>query len=588
MADFSVDFTQAQGAGANPVSPVQNPVGHAPDYTHLVGDLAKTFFAYKQASKEQEKIDLKSSVIDSYVQEQKRINEAVSQGLDRGRAATQQRAITMKYMANYSGLIKEIQDVNENLLAGTDLGVNIEEEKAARKAQQDLYNGAVQSGFPLTPDTPKEVKEAFLTTYQMQKRTEDEFKRMVEKDKHVAFKNEEERKSFEYLRKEEVTKQISQLGVAHVDSASALLTSLTAAPDKNAAKLQFSTHITMLRSNLQKIAGQDTNLVAGWNSILTDLEKTANDQLSPDKDSKALEDQLKMVKTRAQLMMLSDPKMQAAYAGNTLIPGAFNALSQVQLLDYKDDILRATAYITGKAGDPTQVVGVPNVDKGVYTGFKQGLKDLESPNPYEADRKKVELKTGLNNMLDQVSKAWGAGVEPKNLKETFNFIASPEYDRMNRMGLIDPARAATANQVFQDYYLKNVAKAVEEKLGQNAYGSVTYGDLVDFKMSGGVVVMQPLDRILSKENQAERTKVMGESKVLMESINNLVKAGAHLAGTSDYAGYWEKSKGLILPQYFTPEGEPKRTNGREVRGKIKGATAPATPSTSSANWWEQQ
>lgn len=561
MADYNVNFSQPQGAGAQALAPVQGQFSPPPSNLTPIVDAAKLFMAWSANQKEQEKLDQHTAIMRSYGQEQQNILDAVEQGsMDRSKAAVLQRTIAAKYLTQNPALVKDLQEANKAYLTTTELGEFQKDEQTTRDLEKEVDKNALAKGYPLFPSMSAESREQMRSTYLLSERTENDFKKFAERKRLSMSMAEEDRKLEEFNLKRQTQAKLSELGGSHMEAAVAWVGDLDKITDPAQRSLMVTSYFTMLSTNIAKIAETSPELASNWNKIVTDLRKDADEMATGKPKSNALEQRLKDAKNRAQLMAIeNDPEVQAAYASSALLgPGVVTAQPNVNSASMKI-FAKFTQYDGFKAG---QVVGTKE-QTFVFDGIKAGIKAAQNEVEQNPEVKN-QVKTGINNTLTQLGKSIALGIKPADQKAAFDFLASPEFAQANKMGLVDPAQTATVKQVFQAQYEKDVSGAVFNKFNKSFDGNRTYGDVVSFEFAGDGIVIKPLDRYMTAEKAMERERLISETQPAIQMTNQLIKAGAHLEGHQNYAKYWEENKHRILPEYFQEDGTAKRTIGNDT------------------------
>ena len=168
-----------------------------------------------------------------------------------------------------------------------------------------------------------------------------------------------------------------------------------------------------------------------------------------------------------------------------------------------------------------------------------------------------------NNMTAEAAKV--SPGDPTSLRTYTQYMATPEVAQLVNQGAIDKQTAAITKQVWQEVYQRDILQNVTPKLNaplgagvvvDGAATQPTLASAIDFEMRGGQLVL--VDKVapgIFASPQLINRKTQ-DIRNVMNEINTLIRAGAHLEGSTDYDAYWEKNKANILPDFFvSPEKE---------------------------------
>lgn len=580
MADFNVDVAEARGAGTQPLSPVQNhETKQMNPWVPFAANAAGMLMQYAKDKKEQEKQAAIDSVVASFVREQTALNDAVAQGAKSPvEAAARARANFSKYAAQHPSLIKLFKESNAALVEHTGIGEFKEEEQAVQDRERKIESDMVAAGYPIyegmSPQTKEEMKTAFLST----RKVEAELEAIRKANAERRAQNSEERTSQDWFAKQKAVRLLSDLGDKHIPATISFLQDVAKMPNKEEALLKSSQHFAMIDGALAALSGVNPDLASNWNKLFNELRQNSEKLIKGQLGAEASENLLKEIKNRAQLMALSDPAMQGAYATNALIPQMVSTTKTINKA-----AMDVMTRFTTSGGVKWPVVGNADVEADVYEGLNANVRALEGNKVVNKETVIRELGVAAGNVMTQVDRALANGLKGSDLKEVANWIAKPEFGIMVGKGIINKEQMAAAKTSFQYLYEQEVSNGVVQKLSEKL-GDKTYADAVEFKWVGNGVALEKkfedvkpgwsiggsgafknINGERMVEIRKEQQQLVNDLTPVTKAINVLVKAGAHMEGHRDYGLYWEENKHRILPNIFSdPELSDQMKNRRQA------------------------
>lgn len=576
MADFNTGLSAPQGAGANVVAPV-NPVqtNSSNPWIGFAGNMASIFVQNMQEKKKKEKEDQVNQVLADFTREQTAISDAVAQGIPKDRAAAQARATFSKYAANYPALVDDFNKANKALFEHTELGVAKSEAQMFVDERKQLRSDAIKSGAVIPPDAPESLVNAQLTAFQETRRIEEDFKRQAARNAERRAMTSEERAQYNFETKEMATKTLVALGSAHLPAAQEFVKAAIAKGQKGdmaGAQMDLNIYFQNIEAGITAASAANPELASGWRNLFSEMKKIGLEGTDPKADAAKLEEQLKMVQTKAKLTALASPGMQPVYAVSSLLGGNVPAIFWDVNNAARDAIVSAST--PGQKNVP-QIVGNKDNEAAAYPLLEHNLRLLQSGSANDPEATKLQVSTGLNTILKQVGKSDSLGLGAKELTSVAKLMESPQYAYAVTNGLLDKEAAYQAGRAFQVIYEQSASKALSNKLGEsfNVPGAVqdkTIGELVNIKWNGSGVSLEPnkVDVNLDPANPTGsfyRDRLISDMKKGTQTINQLIMIGAHREGHTNYAKFWEENKHNILPTYYPDPAKLKV--GQTVKGK---------------------
>lgn len=576
MADFSIQSTQlsdAQGRGTQPLSPVEERVVNTSPMG-IIQDIGSIFVkGLKDNAKEQAEAR-KKAVLDSYAQDAGKINEGLMSGnLNASRAATMSRALFNKYLVSNSEYTDDLTKLRNSFHGGTELSEAERQVQAEQKQMEADIDRASSLGYQFYPGMSEQAKMANIDAYKAARRVEEEYDRNRKRvedqygdNAEARAATQEQRAAMDYVAKEQAFDGTRAVAAANFDaivkSANDLIDKVGSGnmPFEQAAKVHAQ-NIQRITASITSVAGKFPEAASMWRTVFTDMDATVQKLMDPkvksESEVKLLRDQLDKMVLQTQLMAVTkSPKLLTAMAASASFRG------DPSLILSTNEVVKD--WLGGAIGvDPTNtpapIVGTAN-DKEAFTSASKLLKNLSDGKIPEDQKPKAEREALnlINKTLKEASDL-GGSIPANTLKNASAFFSSPEFGKLAVEGKIDKQTAANAQHVFQTAYEPAVRTAILSKLQEPV--SRTGEPLlrsVEFKLVGGKVVMQGvdmepagnagwIDRGLRGHDVRAGQK---DLKAAEDGLNQLIRLHAHLEGTTDYAGYWEKNKHQLMPDVF--------------------------------------
>lgn len=572
MADFSENATQLsapQGAGSAPIAPVQsNILGNG--VSDVISNTLSIFAKGMGLETKDKGKDAQNTVVNSYSSRLASVNSALESGqISPTEASARQRTLHSQYLASYGQYADDFEKVRSTFSKGTSLGVAEDQEKAAIASWNKARDAAIGDGFPITGNMDKRTQETLVSLHQQQVRTNAELKALYAS-------NEEKRASGRYDR-EIVDRETRDKELSLVTNAAdnALTTSETllqsmvnrmkAGGNSQELALEWASWMSRVDGQIQAAAGTNPQLASGYRTVFDSLRTQGNKMFEPGADTNALENEFKKVMLQTKLQLVTDPQFRTVVASSQLLgSNAELALKATPIVS------QAISKVIGAdpSGRAPNVIGDPQLEKPVMQFLKSSLDQYSAGKFKDGEKAKTELSTGIRTTLRQAAEAINReGFKASDLKAAADLIASPSYGKFVAENPIDPATNALADQVFSQFYEKNVVQGVNQKLNE------TFNFSTIVKVPGGDTVTQQTRSLdISNVNvqftgtsvvfglkalpadPADRSfamRKMEETKPYQDALGRMVRIRAHMAGSTNYEKYWEDNKHMFLPKMFS-------------------------------------
>lgn len=604
MADFGVNATQLaapQGAGASVVAPVEEKAVSTSMIGALagIGDVITTGIKHAiKANAEQ----TKEAVVGKYVNEQGDLNKALASGsISPQEASSRSRALFTKYSGNYSQYIDDFGKAATALKGFSEMGTAEKAVETTADLRKSAIVSAQSAGYQFFPGMNPTAEDAQLRAHAVSQRSRTEFddlaKRNAEKraqgtyDKSVA--DQENRQTGVRIINDIAGSQLTAVREFGVSLGEQVRANKITPED---AQARLTERFTTINMALQSAAGANPELAAPYRSIFDSVQEVSKQFIDPKANLANLTAQVDTLVNRQKLLAMQDPSAAKTVAISQL----FGNNAQV-LLSSTPEVAKTITkmFATDPLSDthvPT-VVGNPEVEKQTFNFLKKSMTSLTNGQYNDAPKAKDELDRSVRHILKQTADTIGRGSSAKTLQEAASFFASTEYGKWSSENKINPQEQLAAYRAFQLTYEPAVIQGVEKKLneafvantGLTANRAATGAQIkpvmanltkenfaVSFDGSGIMFSMkqQPTDPLESRY-AAEALKSM---KTSQDAVNQLVRIGAHMEGSTNYAKFWEENKHVYLPSFFS------KYQGLEIGQVVDGMRYNGGDAKAAASW----
>ncbi|HET8689294.1 MAG TPA: hypothetical protein VFM18_22000 [Methanosarcina sp.] len=574
MADFTEDLASPRGAGSQPVAPVQQQVYKQEGVAALnfASTMVDQFAHYKVQADKAEKEVRKNAIIGDFTRTQTTLADALAQGnIDPSRANAIARANFSRFAANNPDLVSDASKVNKDLFEYTNLEDVKTQSDAFKDAKKQMISDATKAGYIINPNAPQDVIDSQLNAFQKTRASEEEFKRLVARRQENRSQSAEDRSAQDYAYKQQSIQLLATIGDSHLDSSFKSVKDIVAEAKRvgtldalEVAKSKINEMFLGIEKTIVASSTFHPELAKGYQSMFSQIKQNGLDSLDPKISAEASSNRLKEMESNIMLTALANPDAKVSFAMGKIYNGPLPSTYLETQASGKNTIAYlANAFKAGNLGP--QVIGDKNTETGAYDLIKSQVGMLEGGKVSKPEEARTQLGNLTNNVLQQVGAAASQGLTPDKLSTAFNFVSSPEYAKLVSYGVINKEAQAAAHKVFSAMYETSVGKAIEQKLSMpfrtvDSNNPVdgkqqSYGSLVDFKWGGSGVQATPVDQgtgktWLNRTQMQDRDILVSDMKSATISLNQLIRAGAHMNGSTDYQKYWEDNKHLILPSIY--------------------------------------
>lgn len=574
MAEFGVkatDLQDPQGRGSATVAPVQEPAS-----SWSLPNLGGLFTGLKT------KDDSKpwTGAVNEYYKKLTGIQQAVDTGqYDQRRAANMSRQLGIEYAQKIADFGPEAHKALQDSRAYAS-GLNVGVEQMDTLAEKDLtqqYNiaeGLQKAGVYVPPLAEQSQADRDMLNRQaahlaQMDRLAKEAKEAVEWDRSLDADSRAKQKfSWEARQQSRMEDAQNSLAAMKRDSLNYIPTMI-----ENIQKLPLSQQekAAMFEQSVAGLGAVASDMLIGDSAALSNYQTTVKgvsdigrEMFKDGADLTKLQNELQKRLIGGQLSLLDaggSPALQAAAADRLFpnVPAVSMAASSGLLRMFKDDLIKAAS---GNVV-PSILTNDINTQKHTFATIKNTVNSAVMNGESASLDAAAQAANSTLRTLGSVS-----ANNPVSLEYTKDFIASPEYGELIKAGKYDADAADMARPAFQDLYLDSFGKKMFADIGkpigdinyvngQPSEDNATLGQIFDFQMdkSGKMKAINTLDAESRKTITASDlfiNRQIREAQKLADSLNTVVRAGAHLDGRTDYGQYWEENKHLLVRGMYPP------------------------------------
>ena len=583
MADFSVRATELsnpQGAGSQPIRPVQGPAAFSPDLSAAAGLFQGLVNRTPQA-------DPWKADLDEFTKRNAAIDQAqLTGGLTNATARARRSVLVNEFQASgaTAGYGIEYQKQLSQLVGYTRTGTGSAEAdalvQAEKESQQALLLDAQKSGmFPgITNfnDLDAPAQKSLLNAQQSVRYAEAEAKRAAEdraEQRAIGAdgraRTAADRDAQDYMIKKQAMQALGPMMRDSFDLVNSQLGMITKSTtmDDNAKNLAFSGAITGMRSQAYQLLQGDPTTYQNYSKNLDDLESLGKKMLDPTTRTKALEDEFTRRMTEAKLWATEAPDARRA-AGIAAIypnsPPTQMAVARVGMRLLNEDLLAGE----NRKALPSVVTGNVDAQKATFGSIREAVRS-SADGVSEGSQEKFNAAASTFGATVKAVSAFRAG-SSNSMEYSLEALASPEYGIVVGKKAFNQRDSIEALQTIADVYVPAftdvLRKSLEAPIGDTRYengkpavDNASLMQLIDFQVSsdGQIRIVKNISPELRKGITASDvyldTQVRNAQRTLEPRINQLIRAGAHLEGTTDYKGFFERNAPSMLRGFYAPE-----------------------------------
>lgn len=570
MADFGPSATQLpspQGAGSSPIAPVTQEIT-PPNWGQALGTLTSELSSVAGTYVKQQKLTQDNAFLQQYAQGQKVLADGLQQGqLQPTEVDARARNQYAQALASRPDLVSKLNELTTGFQTNTSLGDATDARQAAQKQFNADVAAASTAGYAIpknaTQQQLSDIIAAHKTVVQTQADVERQYKANAEARAQGTFDAAKADRDMERT----IVQNVNQMAGANMQAAwsqvQAIKQDSTLTPQQKANQVSgiFATY----QQGINAIGGTKPQLVAGTLATFDNMRKASLDYIDPTKDAASTEAQVKSLLANTQLQALTvSPQFKNVVAASQLLGNGVVAsdLLKAQNVSAVMDALSGklnTPTLNGVTnGYTTPIVGNPDVEGNALPFLKKSITQINSGGYSDGVKATAEVSNINNSILAETGRA-APTAKATDLKGLADYYASPEYGSWVIKGKNDPVSQQGALSTFQKVYFPAVTDAIGNRLQQplipasedGLQSQVTLAQGIDVKNDNGVLTFVPRQGLnLTPAQLATEQSTIKNLNEVQQSLNNMVRIGTHLEGSTDYSSNWEKNKYYYLPQIY--------------------------------------
>jgi hypothetical protein len=565
MADFNINLSGPQAAGAEGVAPVQQQTAGPQNFEGLNRAVDYISKGLRDMGKKDAQAR-KNAVVGEYINNEKVYTDALTSGQwNAAQVGTASRANYTKLLASYPEYATELVEAKKAVYDGTEVGEAQKQVDREIALRESVKKNASEDGYIFYSGMGKDAEDKTIDAYNYAKRLEKETAAGYKRDEQERAQNAENRAQTnhvqsvtDYQRKEDAKQGLVTVADKNFDAFGSQVTDLmantTMAFEQKAMLVEQNAN--RIKQGLQAVAASNPEMAAPWQRLVDDIHANAVKMMDPkaklEGEAAKLKAEFDSIMYRAKISAVADPALRTAVVGTDL----FKDPALIQLTASPKIISWLASAGLGQA-PAAPVVGTVD-EKGALKGLKGAINNLNNGKVTDKAKATQEAINATNEVMKQTTKLDGS-ISPSAMKELSAFYSSTEFGTLAASGKVDMATMQNVKQVFQVAYEPSVKTAIMARLDEPIIRSVgrdggnrgqpqqKMSDTVDIQFSGSGVVFK--DRQGSSQTLASSFERRGLDGA-QAGINALIHMGAHMEGTTDYKKYWESNRHLIMPGYY--------------------------------------
>lgn len=587
MADFSVNLSGPQAQGASPVQAVRTAV-EAPQDLSLLKGIGTIFAKGLENKSKEDAAARKNAIIKEYVSNEGVYTDALTSGQwNAAQVGMASRANYKKMISSYPEYMQDLIEAKKSVYDGTETGEaqkQVDREIAVREAD---IKQAAERGYVFYPGMGEAAKNATIDAAKYGQRLEKETEWRNKQNAEMRAQQGADRESQSHnikmadeQYKVEATRGLVTLADKNLETIWSTVKDLQGNSSMSYEQkvMAHTENVNRLKQGMLMVASTNPSLAAPYQKLVDDIDLVAQKLLDPKNKSAdelaSLKNQWEtlVVKGKMAAMSSNPGLLKYVVAGNIFNePGLVSAHGTTEI----------HAWLNGAgSGDPThkpaEMVGTPNEKKALKT-LESAISNVFSGKTPDVEKGTQEAANAANEVMRQTTKLDGS-ISPSALKDLSAFYGSAAFGKLSTSGKVDMNTMQNVKKVFQVSYQPAVTQAVMKRLEEtietapqrnpgpegHKIKSGKMGEMVDIKFDGSGVVFKDKNNSFQTIGSSFTRKGLDDAQA---GLNQLIRMGAHMEGTTDYGKYWEAHKHQLMPGYYM-EGVKEGTvrNGYKYLG----------------------
>ncbi len=532
---------------------------------------------------EQQAADKKSGVLNAFQQEVLLIADGVDQGAISVPAARMRlRKLNSEYTANNPSLLEDLNNLQAKLTSTAGLADIVTTGNEEEQYNRKIIETAVTNGWQAPGETPEQAAEKYLAA----KRSEEEFAAL---DRQLKTKQ-ALRQEFTESDKFQATQALKGFVqntfpwvTTQIDSAYALVEK-GADPAIVIQQLRTDIGNEMAKMDFMRTVGGEID-TSYMTASVEKMVKNFEDWATGATDTATMKAKSDRIKAQHELTLRSDPTLGPLISASELIGNADPSLSmRISVESARLFGQNLTPYDPNSPTKPADVIGQEKDIDNYLIPLENMLENTAVNGGNE--KTKSEVGTTITNLLRGV-KAYSASTnDARDFKKIVEFFASPTVGKfaMENDGIIPANVKAEAAQVIDAQYSNVLLPLIQQKYEEAEIAVDITPPIVNGTIEIGAggeqatSVIEPFwdgtgvtfRAALGYENNAQVQDAVKSLNSGNDSVagplNTLIRAKAHMAGTTDYKKVYEESLMERLWGAETEEGVASEIDIDELGG----------------------
>jgi len=348
----------------------------------------------------------------------------------------------------------------------------------------------------------------------------------------------------------------------------------TGALNQEQATMLLNERYGKINGAIQALSGLNPEMAGPYKSLFKETYEAAIRFIDPKSSADEAENMLKTITNRAKIGTLlgngelfKAATLSALFGHSPTIALSNNAAIAKALVNDIKDPLGNNVF--------NSIIASPE-SKEYFRKINEAQK-LNSSSKERSAASDQEVNNLYNNAVNGIADHSAIPrMSAKDLANSAEFLSSSGFGEQVKAGKIPGEKMAEIGNIFQVKYVSTIRELVSKRLNEPlkaiAFDSPGYStkdgkvvrnkppegssvpakDFVEVMFTGGGISFKIKDtKGLDSKQQASVAGITRELDESKQAVNQLIRLQAHFEGTTDYAGYFEKNKHLILPDLFT-------------------------------------
>jgi hypothetical protein len=536
---------QAEGA-----KPASTALSTAPAVSQAAAGLIKFFGDADIADKKASAETAKNKQLANYTKELVNLGNIARTSKNVNTAALRVKAdkLTMQFLDANPSMYAEAIKIRKEITSTTGLGKMLGEGTEEEKREARVTNAAADAGFVLPDYDDEQTKQGvsdYLRIQRSTKELEELAKRTDLNEKQKVIKAKSTLVEFfrsttaDFSRKIDVITDKYERGLIDDKQAKAELDNLYEVRQATASQIGAN-------------AGGDF-ISSQMNSTKTMYENSLS-YLKGDFSKDVLANKKAILIGRQESEILADEKTAKIVALSSLFNHQNSALmarqNSVMITKHLGDI----SLPDGELPNPVIINPEDAADKRVaYDVVLENIRDFNSGNREFTDKEVETLDTSLNRLMTGLEENQLKIKSPKDIKDLITFFADPKLGKyVEKSGGMLPENLAIAKDVIQRQYVDKVIPKIREKIEQRRIAVLSdtgkgiaeggaVAQYININPNNGTVNFTANEEVIGRLDKlgqnSIRTEVKELNRTLAPMINEMVRAGTHLEGNTNYTKF---------------------------------------------------